>query len=288
VTVIMNRQSKHALWLSLAVVFLLSACGQDPPPAPRPKVQTTKITTAPATVQQTAEVSGSTGSEPAKDEAITSPSAADASPGSSSEPYPSTPDRPTLSESLPPSSFVQNDPQSTPATAPPPVAPETTVPGVASSAASATAGEQAAAPVGAAETASDLIQVSLQLAGTYDPADRFDPFEPLFKESPQIPVSTAKDARQKRSPQTPLEQVALSQLKLSAIIRAPSGNRALVEDATGKGYVVGKGTYMGLNAGQVVRIERDRLIVEEEVESLLGELTVQTTELKLLKPAGEL
>ena len=141
-----------------------------------------------------------------------------------------------------------------------------------------------------ADASSDLIQASLAIAATYDPAGRFDPFEPLFKEEPDAEpqVIDAKHKRKKRVPQTPLERVALSQLKVSAIIRAPSGNRALVEDATGKGYVVNNGTYMGLNSGKVINIEKDRIIVEEEIENVLGELTLKNTELKLQKPAGEL
>ena len=84
-----------------------------------------------------------------------------------------------------------------------------------------------------------------------------------------------------------MEKIALSQLKLSAIIRAPSGNRALVVDATGKGYVVEKGTYIGLNSGRVIQIDKDRIVVEEDIEDIMGELKVQNRELKLQKPAGE-
>jgi type IV pilus assembly protein PilP len=139
------------------------------------------------------------------------------------------------------------------------------------------------------KTASDLVQESLQIASSYNPEGRFDPFEPLFKEEPQIPqVVDQKGQRQKRVPQTPLERISLSQLKISAIIRAASGNRGLVEDATGKGYVVEKGTYIGLNSGKVTRIEPDRIVIEEEIENILGELVIQSTELKLQKPAGEL
>ena len=141
-----------------------------------------------------------------------------------------------------------------------------------------------------AENNSDLVEASLkELASTYDPKGRFDPFEPLFKEEPEAPVAQSKKSERKhRIPQTPLERIALSQLKLSAIIRAPSGNRALVEDATGKGYVVTNGTYIGLNSGKVVQITKDRVIVEEEIENVLGELTLKNSELKLQKPAGEL
>lgn len=135
---------------------------------------------------------------------------------------------------------------------------------------------------------SELIKESLQIASTYDPSGRFDPFEPLFKQQSQETNVAAKSGHKKRKPQTPLERIALSQLKLTAIIRAPSGNRAMVEDATGKGYVIKRGTYVGLNAGRVTEIDDDRVVVEEEIENLMGELTLQNAELKLQKPAGEL
>lgn len=138
------------------------------------------------------------------------------------------------------------------------------------------------------EAISDLIKESMTVAGTYDPKDRFDPFEPLFKDEPEAPVSTGKDGRKRRTPQTPLERVALSQLKLSAIMRTPKGNSAIVEDATGKGYVIRKGTYIGLNSGQVIQIDRDGVVIEEEIEDLMGEFKIKNTELKLQKPAGEL
>ena len=139
------------------------------------------------------------------------------------------------------------------------------------------------------QTVSDLIKESMAIASGYDPEGRIDPFEPLFKEEPDVQVATtSKKKHKKRIPQTPLERVALSQLKLSAIMRTSRGNSAIVEDATGKGYVIRKGTYIGLNSGQVTQIEKDRVVIEEETENIMGELVIQNTELKLQKPAGEL
>ena len=139
------------------------------------------------------------------------------------------------------------------------------------------------------QASSELIKASMEIASTYNPEGKIDPFEPLFKEEPEPPQMEAMDGKRKRrTPQTPLERVALSQIKLSAIMRSSAGNRALVEDATGKGYVIKKGTFIGLNAGQVIQIEKDRVIIEEEIENLMGELIVKNTELKLQKPAGEI
>jgi type IV pilus assembly protein PilP len=134
---------------------------------------------------------------------------------------------------------------------------------------------------------SKLVEESMAVASTYDPKGRFDPFEPLLKEDPEKGVTTSK-GRKKRIPQTPLERVAISQLKLSAILRTSKGNSAIVEDATGKGYVVRKGTYIGLNSGQVTKISKTSVMIEEEIEDVSGEFRIQNIELKLQKPAGEL
>ena len=64
-------------------------------------------------------------------------------------------------------------------------------------------------------------------------------------------------------PHTPLQKADLSQLKLVGIIRASSRNRAMVEEASGRGYVIEKGTFIGINCGRVGRILKDRVIVDE-------------------------
>ena len=120
----------------------------------------------------------------------------------------------------------------------------------------------------------------------YNPKGKVDPFEPLFREKPT--VAMVKRKRKKRIPRTPLEKIDLSQLKLVGIILAASGNKALVEESNGKGYVIKKGTYVGTNAGKVVQIEKDKVIVAEEYEDVLGNVTLRNKELKLPKPPGEL
>ena len=123
----------------------------------------------------------------------------------------------------------------------------------------------------------------------YDPNERVNPFLPLFRtQDKTASVGPTKKAKsRKRIPQTPLERISIDQLKLVAIIRATSGNKALVEDSSGKGYIIKKGTYIGLNAGIVKQINKTNVIVEEELENLMGELVLQDTEIKLQKPAGE-
>lgn len=124
----------------------------------------------------------------------------------------------------------------------------------------------------------------------YDPKVRLNPFTPLFRAENKEPVAAqtnAKKKRKKRVPQTPLERISINQLKLVAVIRASSGNKGLVEDNSGKGYIIKNGTYIGLNSGIVTQINANNVIVEEELENLMGELILQNTEIKLQKPAGE-
>jgi Tfp pilus assembly protein PilP len=123
---------------------------------------------------------------------------------------------------------------------------------------------------------------------SYASEGKIDPFAPLLKEDPVSVLPVGKPKREKREPTTPLERVDLSQLKLTAIIRTPSGFKAMVEESTGKGYIVSVGTYVGTHSGRVTNILKDRIVVEEEVEDALGNVSNSNSELKFQKPSGEL
>ena len=120
----------------------------------------------------------------------------------------------------------------------------------------------------------------------YSAQGRIDPFEPLFKKK-RGEAKVWKPKRGQRVPRTPLERIDLGQLKLVAIVEARSGNKAMVEESSGKGYVIEKGTFIGTNAGKVVSIDMNKVLVKEEFEDNMGNVKVRDTELKLLKPAGE-
>ncbi len=127
---------------------------------------------------------------------------------------------------------------------------------------------------------------SLDTTDVYNPEGKIDPFAPLFKEEQAVRAGEGK--REERIPLTPIEKVDLSQLKLVGVIRAPSGNKAMVEESSGKGYIVTEGTPIGIHWGKVFEILNDSIIVEEEVEDIYGNITKQKRELKLQKPLGEI
>jgi type IV pilus assembly protein PilP len=134
-------------------------------------------------------------------------------------------------------------------------------------------------------------EILKKAAYVYDPKGKIDPFQSLFVTQPSARRGTKVQisARERKLPLTPLQKIDLSQLKVVGIIISATGNKALIEEPSGKGYVVTKGIYVGANFGQVKRILRDRVIVEEEVEDFFtGQMKLQTVDLILQKKLGEL
>ncbi|CAN2039692.1 putative Pilus assembly protein PilP domain-containing protein [Candidatus Magnetomoraceae bacterium gMMP-15] len=127
--------------------------------------------------------------------------------------------------------------------------------------------------------------------------DRIDPFMSLIKEEieethepEEIEEPSAEKELAPLPPprlKTPLEKLDLSQLKLTGIIFMSEGPKAMVEETSGKGYIVNIGTRIGLNSGSVINIFEDKIIIEEKVEVLEGKVSFDKKELKLHKPVGE-
>ncbi len=168
---------------------------------------------------------------------------------------------------------VQKDTGPQTATAPPPAGEE-----------KSPAGSQTEGATGKSATAMVEDSPTLEL---YNPAGKLDPFAPLFKEEQVVTEDKSPTKKKRRGHLTPLEKVDLSQLVLLGTILAPSGNRAMVADTSGKGYVITIGTYIGMSSGRVVDILKDRIVVEEEVENILGKISLRKRELKIQKPLGE-
>jgi type IV pilus assembly protein PilP len=109
---------------------------------------------------------------------------------------------------------------------------------------------------------------------SYNPAGKPDPFKPFIQ---------LTSARGTRTAFTPLQRFDISQLKLVAIISAPEGNIALVEDVTGKGYFLKKGTWIGKNDGKVTKILKDKVIIEEVYQDIFGQTKTNEISLSLHK-----
>jgi len=123
------------------------------------------------------------------------------------------------------------------------------------------------------------------VAFTYDPRGKPDPFRPLVVEKPEVPPPPAHKTPPKPTlePATPLERFDLSQLKLVAIIWSIKEPRAMVEDSTGKGYIITPGTSIGKNRGVVTKINSTGIVVTEKIEEASGKISTRDTVLKLYR-----
>lgn len=120
----------------------------------------------------------------------------------------------------------------------------------------------------------------------YSPAGLRDPFEPFIKLEPE---KGKKQAPKVFVPKTPLQRYPAEELKLVGVVWSgtPLKPKALVEDPTGKGYVVMVGTLVGDKGGGIIQIAPDLVTVEERFLGILGEETVRVVKMTLHKPDGE-
>ncbi len=125
-------------------------------------------------------------------------------------------------------------------------------------------GEVSSSPLSKAAPAPELKIESPSVATyTYDPKGKTDPFKPLY-------VDRVEKAPEKKiielGPEgaTPLERVDLAQLRLVALVWSIPAPKAMVEDATGKGYILSVGTSIGKYQGKVSQINSTGVVVTEK------------------------
>ncbi|MGM0395266.1 MAG: pilus assembly protein PilP [Thermodesulfobacteriota bacterium] len=139
-----------------------------------------------------------------------------------------------------------------------------------------TAGGQILIPAKDIELAGDIFDDADQ---SYTAISSLDPFAPLIQEEPPASPEPRKPEKPRRI-LAPLEKMALNQLKLVAVVMGENLKIAMVEEASGKGYEVSIGNYMGKNQGQVVDIQFDRIVVREMSADANGIMTERFQELK--------
>ena len=111
----------------------------------------------------------------------------------------------------------------------------------------------------------------------YDPTGKTDPFKSFIAEQESV------EEKKKRKPKTYLETLDLSQMDLVAIVISKIGNWAMVRDSKGLGYVIKKGTPLGINDGVVHEIKDKEVIVREQYKDLRqGQVKYKDTSKKLL------
>jgi type IV pilus assembly protein PilP len=131
-------------------------------------------------------------------------------------------------------------------------------------------------------------RVEKRESGHYNAKGKLDPFKPLIQEKSQVSKPVVENISKKpKRILTPLEKIELSQIRLVAILIMKDRRIAMVEEASGKGYEVGIGTYMGKNQGKVFEISKSSIVVKELVKDYKGRLKERVQKIKLHKMDDE-
>ena len=122
----------------------------------------------------------------------------------------------------------------------------------------------------------ELVQsIKSHLVYVYDPTGKPDPFKPLALQ-PEIVAYI-----------TPLQRLEVTQLTVVGILWTAKVAKAMVQDPSGKGYILAKGTLVGTKGGYVKQILKNKVIVEQKTKDLIGRVKVTQVELALRKSVGE-
>lgn len=109
----------------------------------------------------------------------------------------------------------------------------------------------------------------------YNAKGKRDPFfSPLHRLTEQ-PAAAPDEAK------TPLQRLDLGQFKLVGVIVDINEPKALIEDNSGLGYIVTRGTLIGSKGGAIKSIEPRRVLVEEYETDFYGKRQVLERELNL-------
>ncbi len=275
-------------WL-LCMFFFFSGCGKEEPP-PKPKVITKKIIMEKKAASQPAAADAKTGKEP-----VTSDKAK-----SEKEQKPLAAAQKTETPVKPTETPVAPKPIAAEKPVKPPEKPIEKPIEKPSEKAVAKTDSGTAKPL---DKKADIVfpdmsafdkEVDKTIAA-YDPKGRTDPFSPLFKDEPKPKPGVKPGDGKPGRILTPLEKLDLSQLKLVGIVRGLGGPRALIEETSGKGYIIKKGTFIGIHSGKVADIFDDKIVIDEEFEDYTGNeldgwerrVTVRKREMKLQKSPGD-
>ncbi len=82
----------------------------------------------------------------------------------------------------------------------------------------------------------------------------------------------------------PLEQFEVSDFELVGIVSGPGIKKAMVQDPTGKGFMVQVGTHIGKKGGRITRVADKELIIEEPSRDFLGQKSFRKIALKIPQP----
>jgi len=114
-----------------------------------------------------------------------------------------------------------------------------------------------------------------QVTGVRDP---FQPFAGINPAQSMVAGDPGKGV-------DPLQNLSLSQLYLVGVILGKQ-SKALIQDTSGMGYIVGEGMLIGENNGVVTKITKDSVTVKQHFKDYMGRVTTREVVLALRKEEG--
>ncbi len=114
----------------------------------------------------------------------------------------------------------------------------------------------------------------------FDFSKKKDPFKPYVVAKPD---ASAKTARKPDKPALPIHSFALEQFRLIGVVADPNGNRAMVVDPAGKGYVLKVGMSVGSDEARVTRIDGSGVDLVRQFRDDSGKTRKETVKIPLLR-----
>lgn len=120
----------------------------------------------------------------------------------------------------------------------------------------------------------------------YQLENRVDPFVPFITEKAATSSADMNEIVEDKKPLTGMQLFEPGQLTLVATLRKNKDDVAMVEDFTGKGYVLLKGTKIG-RRGVVKEIDPNAVIIEETAVTRAGKEIITKVVMTLKKEGDE-
>ncbi len=273
-----NNGARGFLISSIVVIGLtFGICGasiaQQQPPSMSPSAKMGSIPAPPAVPSQKAEPAGAPPAQaaPVAAPATTAPTAPQqaAAPAAAPAPAPvvnapASPASPAGNVPVPPAAAVQTTAPAESAPAQGPAVAETVAPGTDKAESTASCPPEYLPLV--QKTSAALLTSNF----SFHPVKALDPFVPfLLPEPPPIQLTDDGEdpAAKSDKPLTPLQLMTVAEIErgLKAITWGALGKKAVIEDATGKGFIVGEGTPAGERSGVIAQIDKDKLVIKQQV-----------------------
>jgi type IV pilus assembly protein PilP len=112
---------------------------------------------------------------------------------------------------------------------------------------------------------------------TYDPTGLRDPFRSFEWERDKLAEAEMRG---------PLEEFDVSQLSVVGVVWNVGNARALIQDPSGQGFIVGEGARVGKNDGRIIKIDDSVVVVKETYVDLMGQESTKDIELRIRRSEG--